>query len=55
MKIFKKSFLESVETLFASQKWFSGVLLTKEFPKLFKILKSESKVRCKGLKSDFTA
>ena len=41
---FKKYSLESVETLFASQKWHSDVLLTKKFRKLFNILKFESKV-----------
>ena len=41
---FKKYSLESVETLLASQKKHSDVLLCKQFRKLFKILKFESKV-----------
>ena len=41
---FKKYSLESVETLLASQKQDSDVLLTKKFRKLFKILKFKSKV-----------
>ena len=44
MKISKKYSLESVETLFASQKEHSDVLLTRKFRKLFNILKFESKV-----------
>ena len=46
---FKKYSLESVETLFASQKYHSDVLLTKKFRKLFNILKFESKVAWKWL------
>ena len=47
---FKKYSLESLETLFASQKKHSDVLLTKKFRKLFNILKFEAKV---WPKSDF--
>ena len=41
---FKKYSLESVETLFASQKLDSDILLTRKFLKFFNILKFESKV-----------
>ena len=41
---FLKYLLESGETLFASQKWQSGVLLTNKFRELFNVLKFESKV-----------
>ena len=46
---FKKYSLESVETLFASQKKHAEVLLTEKFRKLFNILKFESKVALKLL------
>ena len=50
MKIPKKYWLESVETLSAIQKYHSDVLWTKKIGKLLNILKFESKVSCKGLK-----
>ena len=44
---FKKHLLESVETLFVSQKMHSDVVLTKKCRKIFNILKYESKVELK--------
>ena len=46
----KKYLLESVETLFVSQKYHSDVLLISKFQKRSSVFKFESKVSCKGLK-----
>ena len=50
MKFRKKYWIESVETLFVSQKYHSDVLSAKKFRKLLNILKFESKVRSKDVK-----
>ena len=51
MKIPKKNSLESVETLFSSQKKHSDVILNKKLRKLLNILKYWSKTSSRGLKA----